>query len=81
MNSFTGYLKKAGYSVRTVGKKKTAKHIFTHIEWRMSIYHITLDSPVPDNEYVWVTREELFRDYAVPAAYQGALNLIKKEGK
>ena len=74
-------LKESGYQVLSIEKKKPAKHIFTHVEWRMKLYYVKLGSLLPENDYVWVTKEELFRDYAVPAAYQGASEAVKTEGK
>ncbi|MCL2530990.1 MAG: A/G-specific adenine glycosylase [Oscillospiraceae bacterium] len=46
-----------------------AVHIFTHIEWHMSARKITLQESIEDNSLVWVTQEELERDYALPSAF------------
>ena len=69
-------LEENGYSVKKVVKKPSAKHIFTHIEWKMKIFLVTLSAVPGENGYVWVTREDLEENYAIPAAYQGALKVI-----
>ena len=51
-------------SIAPLGKKK---HIFTHIEWHMNCWKITLPSPIPG--YQWVTYDELKENYALPAAF------------
>ena len=73
---FKSALEQLGFRVLSVEEKPSAKHIFTHIEWRMRIFSVRLGAPPPENDYVWVSPEELKKDYAVPAAYQGALNAI-----
>ncbi|NCB63050.1 MAG: A/G-specific adenine glycosylase [Clostridia bacterium] len=54
------------------------KHIFTHIEWRMTAEVIeTADEWLPDG-WVWAGREALRREYAVPNAFQGFLHLVEE---
>ena len=73
---FRTALGEQGYRILSVKENPAAKHIFTHIEWKMKIFTVELGSPLPENDYVWVSPEELKKDYAVPAAYQGALNAL-----
>lgn len=49
-------------------------HIFSHIEWHMTGYGIVLQK-IPDTEedYVWVTIDELRKQYAVPTAFSAYL--------
>lgn len=54
-------------NVDKIGK---GKHIFSHIEWHMVGYHILLTEQIKDNSFVWVTKEELKEEYAVPAAFE-----------
>ena len=54
--------------VISIVNAKEAKHIFTHIEWRMMGYFILLEEPVLDG--LWVSLEELVNQYAIPTAYQ-----------
>ena len=49
----------------------SAVHIFTHIEWHMTARKITLRGKIEDSSLVWVTREELEREYALPSAFAG----------
>lgn len=50
-----------------------AKHIFTHVEWNMIGYAVTLSSPIPDTMtakgYLSVPETALRRDYAIPSAF------------
>lgn len=43
-------------------------HIFTHIRWEMTGYHILCR--VKDNRFTWVTREEMENTYALPTAFR-----------
>ena len=48
-----------------------AKHIFTHVEWHMTIRACTRsDSSLPEG-WVWADREELAHRYAIPGAFDG----------
>ena len=45
------------------------KHVFSHVEWKLHGVRLTVDPfPAPET-YVWVTTEELLRDYALPRAF------------
>jgi A/G-specific adenine glycosylase len=46
------------------------KHIFTHIEWRMSALAAEASSPALPEGWVWADRAALAREYAVPNAFQ-----------
>lgn len=45
-----------------------AKHIFTHIEWRMAGFAVRCAACAPAQDAVWVTAEELAARYALPSA-------------
>jgi A/G-specific adenine glycosylase len=45
-------------------------HIFTHIEWHMRGYHISIDKRKEPAGLTWVTKEKLKEIYAVPTAFQ-----------
>lgn len=53
-----------------VDKIGTGKHIFSHIEWHMTGYHILLTEKLEDENLVWVSKEELEKEYAVPSAFE-----------
>lgn len=49
-------------------KKITAKHIFTHVEWHMTGYLVTVKGSGTD-ELIWADRDEL-ESYAIPGAFK-----------
>ena len=53
-----------------VDKIGGGKHIFSHIEWHMTGYHILLQNKIENDSFVWVTREEMEETYAVPSAFE-----------
>ncbi len=55
--------------------KKTAKHIFTHVEWRMTGYLIAVEEPAP--VFVWATAEEIEKSYAIPSAFGAFTEWVK----
>ena len=54
------------------------KHIFTHIEWRLTALAGELDSPGLPEGWVWADREELRRVYAVPNAFRFAEDAVER---
>ncbi len=79
--------KEAGLSVKSVHPMKAARHIFTHIEWHLSGWHVRLEkaqcdairesdalygaSPLPP--LTWAKREELSEVYSIPTAFRAYL--------
>lgn len=55
--------------------KKTAKHVFTHVEWRMTGYLIATEAQVP--QYVWASAEEIRKKYAIPSAFKAFTEWLK----
>lgn len=49
-------------------KKSEKTHIFTHITWNMTGYYVRCAEKAPP--FVWVQRETLQEQYAVPTAYR-----------
>lgn len=64
-----------GFSVREILSLRPAKHIFTHIEWHMSGYDITLNA-CPDG-FIWATPEQLRGEYALPSAFRPFLQTLE----
>ena len=58
-----------------VEKTKTAKHIFTHIEWHMKGYYIKAKEKNPS--FVWASAEEIERSYALPSSFKAFFGWIK----
>ena len=47
-----------------------AQHIFSHLEWHMTAYKINCTSFACPKGYVWVNREELLGQFALPSAFR-----------
>lgn len=55
----------------TVGNSKCeVKHIFTHIEWHMTYAVIDCADVTDENDFTWVTKEQLTDSIALPAAFR-----------
>ncbi len=52
----------------TVAAKRSAKHIFTHVEWHMTGYLVRAREFFPD--YVWASEREISEKYALPSAFK-----------
>ena len=52
-----------------------AKHIFSHVEWRMRGYRIRLSDLIPEH-YIFAGKEELKTVYALPGAFNRYTKLI-----
>ena len=50
---------------------KKAKHIFTHIEWYMRAYSVSVTQE--NDRFLWVTEEELHSAYSLPTAFRKLL--------
>ena len=48
-----------------------AKHIFSHIEWRMTAYRVRVSSLEDNNRanLLFVSRKQSDRQYAIPSAF------------
>ena len=47
---------------------KEAKHVFTHIDWYMKAYHVTVK--MRNERFIWVTADELKDSFPLPTAFQ-----------
>ena len=54
----------------------TGKHIFTHIEWRMTALTLDVDTPKLPRGWVWADRLALRDQYAVPNAFHAFAPLV-----
>lgn len=68
-----GQLKELFSSDAEISSLGSAKHIFSHIEWRMTGYYIKLNTPPVDKETfletVWADKKELEEVYSIPTAF------------
>ena len=63
-------LQKAFHAVK-IRKSGKAKHVFTHVEWDMTLYLAETDDP-PDG-FEWGSRDSLHSETAIPSAFKAAL--------
>ena len=69
-------LNKLHFEVETIEPLKKAKHIFSHIEWHMKGYFVTVKEPIVANEFVWVTKEQIETEYSIPNAFKAFKELL-----
>ena len=65
-----------GLTTPVLERAGTGKHIFTHIEWRMTALSGELDSPALPEGWVWAGRADLRDVYAVPNAFQAFQGIV-----
>ena len=58
-----------------------AKHIFSHIEWRMCAYRIAVASleEARHQDFLFVEKKESDRKYAIPSAFSAYTKYMKEE--
>ena len=56
-----------------------AKHIFTHIEWRLTARVVHTKTAALPQGWVWANLRELQEVYAVPSAFDGVKHLVEEE--
>ena len=54
------------------------RHIFTHVEWHMTARVVEAGSDALPQGWVWASRDELERVYAVPNAFQSLAHLVSQ---
>ena len=54
-----------------------ASHIFSHVEWRMKTYSV--NALEKNEQFRWVTDEELSDSYALPTAFKKLLSIQEPE--
>lgn len=55
-----------------------AKHIFTHVEWHMIGWRITVEEPLEREGLEWIDPRRLRGDYPLPSAFRAYLALWKQ---
>ena len=55
----------------------TNTHIFTHKKWFMNSYYIEVGKKI--DGYLWVTLEEIEKNYAIPTAFMPFLQYLKEK--
>ena len=63
------YLSALGLTVTRITPLPPAKHLFSHIEWRMIGYAAEVAAPAPAEDWFWAKIGEVDGMYAIPSAY------------
>ena len=63
------HLEAAGLTVTAVTPLPPAKHLFSHIEWRMIGYTVEAVDSATVSDWLWAEAEEVDSRYAIPSAY------------
>lgn len=77
-------VKEMGLEPLYIETLKPAKHIFSHIEWRMIGYRIRvaqLDRREENDSTIFVKREQPDTKYAIPSAFKAYVKYMKEEKK
>ena len=64
---------KTAFHADRIRKSGKAKHVFTHVEWDMTLYLAETDDP--PGGFEWVGRDSLRSETAIPSAFKAALKL------
>jgi A/G-specific adenine glycosylase len=71
-------LKSWGITSSNISPLKSSKHIFTHLEWHMIGYFISVQSIQDGSQFTWATRSSIKEQYSVPTAFKAYLNFLSE---
>ena len=63
------FVKEQGLSPIRIQKLPEAKHIFSHVDWRMRGYAVLVEEPQAESGFLFVEPSASEEHYAIPAAY------------
>jgi A/G-specific adenine glycosylase len=76
-------LEELGLVAEQITRMEDAKHIFSHVEWQMTGYHIQLKEQPKDytknHSIVWADRSEITDIYSIPNAFLAFTKMIKEK--
>lgn len=74
------YARELGAGLLRIEELEEAKHIFTHVEWRMKGYLLRIEeaAEVGEKDYFYVDLKELETVYAIPSAFRVYTDFAKK---
>lgn len=77
------YVSDMGLEPLYIEELEPAKHIFSHIEWRMTAYRIRVASleKAENHKLIFADRKEKEREYAIPSAFGAYVKYMKEETK
>ncbi len=64
-------LKQWNISLENLYQKTHDKHIFTHVEWQMTVYHVTVKNK--NKAFIWANETEFQEKYPLPTAFKKLL--------
>jgi A/G-specific adenine glycosylase len=64
------YLRRLGADVQGLERLPGAKHVFTHVEWRMAGWLAEVSAFAPEGEHVWADARALRDSIALPSAFK-----------
>jgi len=76
------WLTEQGLVPQQIRSLPAAKHVFSHIEWRLSGWRVELNPPTGSmvaetfSPFIWITEKELAEKYSLPSAFQYFLSEI-----
>ncbi len=62
------YLTSQGLSVKDIHKYVERSHIFTHVQWKMGAYYISLKEKA--GTFTWMPRQQVVEEAALPTAFR-----------
>ena len=73
--------KRYGFDADRIERLPDARHIFTHIEWEMTVYELRGGFPpqLKDPRLIRAASRELGERYAVPSAFAAVMNAIREK--
>ncbi len=75
LEAFSRYCVQNNIFYQTIDLLGEYKHVFTHLEWNMNCYIISLSKKIED-KYIWATKDELYTKYSLPTAFSKILTDI-----
>ena len=80
MDEVTEYSKTIGLMPVRVQELPEAKHIFSHIEWRMTAYRVRVSSleEIRQNDLLFVGKRQSDDQYAIPSAFSAYTKYIRE---
>lgn len=65
------YVRKLGYDLLRIQKLPSSRHVFSHLEWQMDAYELTIaDDPLPLKEREILTDREGLQKLGIPSAFK-----------
>ncbi len=73
------YISSIGLEPLYIERLPEAKHIFSHIEWRMQGYRIRVSSLKEEDDLLFVEKKQSDKKYAIPSAFGAYVKYMKED--